>query len=154
MKRFRFTLEKVLKVREHETTLAEEALAEALGSASRAQEAAEDATQQRLGHQTEWKRQAADRHTVRQWILFQEIDEAFRLAEQQAHERWEEALGAVGQQREILQAATQREKALETLREHQWEAYRSEWLACEQAELDEIGQTISLNQRRGDLREC
>lgn len=145
MKTFRFTLEKVLRVRQHQSMLAKHAVAQAQLLAGKAWVALEQARLARTQFETEWEERRKNRMTARQWSAYSEQHQRLAQTEQAAASELHSALAEVSRKRDELEAAMQREKALDKLREQQYEAYQQEQLAVEQAQNDEIAQT-----RRGE----
>lgn len=139
MRRFRFSLDRVLKVKQQREKLAEVRVAQALAAAELARQAvagvrqeivtASLAMQQRVGRVLTgdvWA--AAFDHSDRLNAALVRAEAVLREAET----RLEEAVQA------RRQIATEVE-ALKTLRQQQWEQHRDEVQKAEQERLDEIG---------------
>ncbi|MGE5672573.1 MAG: flagellar export protein FliJ [Mycobacterium leprae] len=144
MKRFRFTLEKVLRVRAHRTDEAKQRLAEALLAEREAREALRAAESSLAAFGAEWERQVGKRLTVMKWEALNARHEALVQTRDEAVAETAAAEALTEQRRVELAEARRQERILETLQEHQWVAYQKEALAAEQAELDEIGQHTRL----------
>lgn len=143
MKRFQFNLEKVLRVRTHETTVAKQNLAAALLQADGRRKALQRAESALRRSEAEWAEQAGrGRKTVLQWNQYNLLHEALVEAREGAVRDLEEAEALVARRRQDLAEARRREKVLETLKERQWEAYQQEALMAEQKETDEIAQNV------------
>lgn len=145
MKRFRFSLEKVLRLRSQQMEQAKRALALAQLEESSAREAV-NAVRTALAQRTA---QAGEREgrpltasefaAARTWI--QHLQKQLELAEAElaaARER-------TNQRRKELLAARRRERALEKLRERRLEQYSLEAQREEQKEFDEYGIRLGLN---------
>ncbi|MDB4897673.1 MAG: hypothetical protein JWN15_3935 [Firmicutes bacterium] len=151
MKRFTFSLDKVLKLRSQETEQAKRALALALSALDQAQQRAMMAHQE-LADRTEEASireqtgiTAAEFGTLRSYLAF--LQRAVAQAEQQVSM----AEQVVGQRREALMAARQRERVLERLRERRLEQYTLEALVEEQKVLDELGASPGLKKAANNL---
>lgn len=138
MKRFQFSLQKLLGLRHQETEQAKRNLAAALASEAMAKDRLEQA-QSRLAERVALA--AAGGQSVaayrqdREWIRF--LQGEVERAEAHLHE----AEAETARLRQLLLVARQRERILEKLRERRLEAYQLEALLEEQRELDERGQT-------------
>lgn len=138
MRKFAFSLESVLDLkRRREEALLEE-LAKRVRSANAAEEALKELREQRRRAQAEWRKLLRGRIEVekvrsaqdyvawldgrieRQRTVVQRLQDEVRLCRQQ------------------VVAASQERKALERLRERQWEAHQREYRREEQAFLDEL----------------
>lgn len=136
MKRFQFSLQKLLGLRHQETEQAKRNLAAALATEALAKDRLEQA-QDRLAERVALA--AAGGYSVaayrqdREWIRFLQ-GEALR-----AEANLREAEAETARLRQLLLEARQRERILEKLRERRLEAYQLEALLEEQRELDERG---------------
>lgn len=138
MKKFQFSLQKLLGLRHQETEQAKRNLAGALAAEAMARDRVEQA-ESRLAERV--ARAASGGYSVaayrqdREWIRFLqgEVERA------EAHLR--EAEAETARLRQLLLVARQRERILEKLRERRLEAYQLEALLEEQRELDERGQS-------------
>lgn len=152
MQRFQFTLEKVLRVRQHETDLVKQAVAAALHEVARAEAAVRAAEADLTAAQSEWSQKSSGRLTVQQWQAFSERHQGLieirtlRLDELAATE------AALAERRAELAEARRKEQILEKLKERQWEAYQQEALRAEQAVLDEMAAHTKLVWKEADLR--
>jgi flagellar FliJ protein len=150
VKRFRFSLEKVLRLRAQETEQAKRALAQAMGAEAAAAEAlseARETLQHRTAEATAQERAglvAAEFGALRNYLIFL----------QRQVEAAEAALGAakaLTQQRRLeLLRARRRERALEKLRERRFAQYQLEAMREEQKELDEYGSRQTLNNQASE----
>jgi flagellar FliJ protein len=147
VKPFRFNLEKVLKVRQLETLKAKQALAEAQLLAGQAWAASEQARAARVAFEGEMERRRSRRITAGEWAALSEQHDQLTAREKEAARRLHEALALVAERRSQLEEAQRREKALEKLREQQFEAYLHEEQLAEQAEVDEMAQNLSRAQK-------
>jgi flagellar protein FliJ len=145
VKRFRFSLERVLKLRSQETEAAKRALARALSAEELARIRVLEA-QAALTTRTEEAQMreqvgltAAEFGAVRSFLAFLQRDLA-RAVQQLSLVRQ-----VTEQRRRELMAARKRERALEKLRERRLDAYTLEVLREEQKELDEFGTRQPLN---------
>lgn len=138
MKRFQFSLQKLLGLRHQETEQAKRNLAGALAAEAMAKDRLEQ-TQARLAERVAQAAIAAySVATYRQdrdWIRF--LQGEVERAEQYLRE----AEAETARLRQLLLVARQRERILEKLRERRLEAYQLEALQAEQRELDERGQS-------------
>jgi flagellar FliJ protein len=145
MKRFRFSLEKVLRLRSQETEQAKRALAVALAAEARARQTAAEAHATLRDRTTEATARerlgltAYEFGSLRTFLArLQREAVAADLAVTQAEERTQ-------RQRMALLAARRRERAMEKLKERRLEQYQLEALREEQKELDEYGNRPGLN---------
>lgn len=146
MQRFRFALEKVMRLRAQETDVAKRALGEALQAEMAARQALAEALERRsratldaVNRETAGGIAAHEFASVRTHLSFlgKQVDEARRLLAG--------AEEATRQRRVALLEARRREKVLEKLREHRLEQYQAELLREEQKEFDEYGNRPGLN---------
>jgi flagellar FliJ protein len=146
MKKFHFSLAKLLALRHQETEQAKRTLAAALATEALARDRLQDA-QNRVAERT--ARAAGGSLSVaayredREWIRFLhgEVDKAVQAVQA--------AEAETARFRQSLLVARQRERILEKLRERRLEAYQLEVLQEEQRELDERGSRALKNQRFG-----
>ena len=145
MKRFRFSLEKVLKLRTQEQEQAKRALAQAMAVEASARQALEDVRarlQQRASEAGALERAGLsvfEFANFRHYVAFLQGEEK-RYAEELAR-----AEQMTQKRRLALLEARRREKALEKLKERRLEQYQQESLRHEQKELDEYGNRQGLN---------
>lgn len=138
MKRFQFSLQKLLGLRHQETEQAKRNLAAALATEAMAKDRLEQA-QARLAERVALA--AAGAYSVatyrqdRDWIRFLQGEV------ERAEENLREAEAETARLRQLLLGARQRERILEKLRERRLETYQLEALQAEQRELDERGQS-------------
>ncbi|HLO01849.1 MAG TPA: flagellar export protein FliJ [Symbiobacteriaceae bacterium] len=138
MKKFQFSLQKLLGLRHQETEQAKRSLAAALAAEAMAQDRLEQA-QSRLAERIALA--AAGGYSVasyrqdREWIRFLQGEV------EKAEQHLQEAQAETARLRQLLLVARQRERILEKLRERRLEAYQLEVLLEEQRELDERGQS-------------
>lgn len=151
VKRFQFSLDKVLKLRSQEMEQAKGGLALALSALEAAHQRVLMAEQE-LADRTEEagvREQvgvtAAEFGSLRSYLAF--LQRAVAQAEQQVTV----AEQVVAQRREVLMAARKRERVLERLRERRLEQYSVEAIREEQKELDEFGSNTGLNEEANDL---
>jgi flagellar FliJ protein len=145
VRRFRFSLEKVLRLRSQETEQAKRALGQAV--------TAEEAVRQAMEAAQALLRMRTDQAVARERLGFS----AFEFSTLRTHLAYlnrcageaEEALArarAITQQRRLeLLRARRQERVLEKLREHRLQQYNLEALREEQKEFDEYGSRQSLN---------
>lgn len=150
MKRFRFSLEKVLRLRSQETEQAKRALGQAVAAEAAARSATdevrealrlrtEEATVRERGGLT-----AFEFASFRTYVIFlQRQLEAAEAALAQA-------VALTRRRRLELLAVRRRERALEKLRERRLDQYRLESLREEQKELDEYGSRQTLNSQASE----
>lgn len=145
---FRFSLEKVLRLRQRETLLAQMALAAARRRAAAATAGVEQARSRRLAYEQEMG--VARSRVIRVGALSAQTWQHGNLArvEAAAVEALHDALAEVADRRIGLEEAERRQKALEKLQESQFEAFRYEELAREQSAIDEMAQSVT-RVRRG-----
>lgn len=148
MKPFRFSLEKVLKVREHQTLLAKHALAEAQLQVGQAWAALEQARVARVHFETEMEEQRSHRLPAQKWQALSQQHDYMVLKEKRAVQALHEALARVAERRAELEEAERREKTLEKLREQQFESHRYSELSEEQFAMDEMAAN-AVRERKG-----
>lgn len=150
MGRFQFSLEKVLRLRQNETLLAQQALAGAQREAAAAAVAVEQARHQRLAFEREMS--ASRGAVIKVGALSTQTWQHGNLAlvEAAAVEALHEALAEVAARRFDLEEAERRQKALEKLQETQMEAFSYEELAREQAAIDEMAQSVMRGRKGAD----
>ncbi|HWI62414.1 MAG TPA: flagellar export protein FliJ [Symbiobacteriaceae bacterium] len=150
MKRFRFSLEKVLRLRSQETEQAKRALGAALAAEAAARAAADeirDALRQRTDEATVRERggmTAFEFASMRTYVIFLQKQLEGALA------ALAEAMAVTQRRRLELLAVRRRERALEKLRERRVDQYRLESLQEEQKELDEYGSRQTLNSQASE----
>lgn len=147
MKPFRFSLEKVLNVRQLQTTKAKQALASAQLVAGQAWMALEQARVARVTFETEWEARRTSRMTAGEWAAASQTQDGLVEAAKAAADRLHSALEVVAELREELVEAQRKEKALEKLRDQQREAHEHAMRATEQAETDEVAQAVGRAQK-------
>ncbi|CBH25753.1 Flagellar export FliJ [Salinibacter ruber M8] len=134
-KKFRFSLQKVLELRQHETEKARQALADA----ERALEQKEDALEQAEGHLAECRRRV-DEARRQDPARIQQAD-AFRQAARQTVEETRDAVEAcrerVEQARAELRERRRAEEALEELRSQERDQHDREQKKASEAFFDE-----------------
>lgn len=141
MKRFQFSLQRLLGLRHQETEQAKRHLAGALAAEAMAQHRlaeAEGRLAERTAQSAAGGLRVAEYRQSRDWIRFLQ-GEVLR-----AEGELQEAQAETARLRQALLHARQRERILEKLRERRFEAYQQELLQAEQRELDERGQSPSL----------
>lgn len=138
MKPFRFSLEKVLKVRQHQTMLAKHALAEAQLRVGQAWAALEQARVARVQFEAGMEEQRSHRLPAQKWQTLSQRHDYMVLKEKNAVQSLHEALARVAEKRSELEEAERREKTLEKLREQQFESHRYTELSEEQFAMDEM----------------
>lgn len=151
MKPFQFNLEKVLKIRQLQTLKAKQAVAAAQLAVGRAWVELERARNDRVASAKAMEQMQTQRVRVGTLCVSSERHEVLGKAELLAAEHLQAATTVLNDQRAELIEAQRREKALEKLREQQYEVSRHEGERAEQADNDEIAQLIGQN-RRGDAR--
>lgn len=149
MKPFRFNLEKVLRIREHETMLAKNNLALAMHEAEKAREALEQATNQRKAFEAEMTERMKHRMTAQQLSFTTMQHETFMEAEEIAEEGLRQALDVVSTRREELAEAERRQKTLEKLQDRQYRDWQYEAGVEEQNLIDEMAQNQMRRSREG-----
>jgi flagellar FliJ protein len=148
MKPFQFNLEKVLKMRQLQTLKAKQALAAAQLAVGQAWVSMERARNDRTASATAMEQMQTQRVRVGTLTVSSERHDALSKAELLAAERLQAATAEVDVRRAELTEAKRREKALEKLREQQYEVSRHEVERAEQAENDEMAQLVGHNPRR------
>lgn len=150
MKRFRFSLERVLRLRGQETEQAKRELGKALAAEAAARAAAAEARTE-LAHRTDEAGQrertgltAYEFASLRTYVTF--LQRQLEAAEV----RLAAAVGETQRRRLALLGARRKERALEKLRERRLEQYRLESLRQEQKELDEYGGRQTLNSQAAE----
>ena len=149
MPAFHFQLEKVLKVREHQTALAQHGLAAAQSELGRARAALDQVRHLRSAWVNQWEQRRSERMAALEWSAASERLAAFAEAERKAVQHLHGCLADVAARRQELEEATQAQKTLEQLREKQKEEHMYAVLAAEQSQIDEMAQTMR-GHRRGD----
>jgi flagellar FliJ protein len=139
VKRFEFSLERLLKVKRQRERLAEMEQARARMDVDEAR-ARVEALRQRLARVGEEMgafvgQVVAPHHWAAQYELSEQIGRSLHAGEQDV-EKAEQRLWEASQER--AQIATEVE-ALATLRKKQWDQYRQEFQQAEQERLDEVG---------------
>ncbi|HWI65935.1 MAG TPA: flagellar FliJ family protein [Symbiobacteriaceae bacterium] len=142
MKPFRFNLEKVLKVRQVETTKAKQALAAAQLASGQAWVQMENCRKQRIAFEADWEARRKGRMTAAEWNQASERQSQLVQVEKDAVDTLHRALAVVAERRAELEEAERKEKALTKLREQQYEAHEYAERAEEQIITDEIAQTV------------
>lgn len=142
MKPFRFSLEKVLKVRQVETMKAKQSLASSQLVAGQAWVSMERARAARIAFEAEWEERRKRRMSAKDWVESGERHEGLIQSEKNAADSLHKALRIVAEKRAELEEAERREKALDKLREQQYEAHEYQERAEEQAVTDEIAQNV------------
>lgn len=148
MKPFRFSLEKVLKVREHQTMLAKHALAEAQLKVGQAWAALEQARVARVHFEAEMEEQRSHRLPAQKWQALSQQHDYMVMKEKNAVQALHEALARVSERRAELEEAERREKTLEKLREQQFESHRYSEHSEEQFAMDEMAAN-AVRERKG-----
>jgi flagellar export protein FliJ len=144
VKRFQFNLEKVLRVRGHETDIAMQHVAAALLELSRCQHGLRKAGAALEALEDDWRQQTRARRTVNQWHTHNLLHEALVEAKLLAAEAVVQAQAMLAARRLELAEARRREKVLESLKDRQLAVYTQESLAEEQKETDEVAQNMRL----------
>lgn len=147
MKPFRFSLEKVLKVREHQTMLAKHALAEAQLKVGQAWATLEQARLARVQFETEMEEQRSHPLPVQKWQALSEKHDYMALREKGAVQDLHAALAWVTEKRAELEEAERRERTLEKLRDQQFETHRYAELSEEQFDMDEMAANAARNRK-------
>lgn len=142
MKPFRFRLERLLNIRQQQSKLAQNALAQARMRSRQANAFLDAATADRMASEETLLKRRARRMTALEFTFAAQMHEAIFQREQQAHQTLEAALAEEAHRREELMEAERREKTLDRLRERQAEVHRSAVEAWEQAEIDEMAQNV------------
>lgn len=151
MKPFRFSLEKVLKVRQHQTMLCKHALATAQLAAGQAWVTLEKARVARADFEKELQERRTRRMTAQKWAASSEQHDRVVQHEKAAAEKLHQALAEVAGKRAELEEAERRAKTLEKLRDQQMEAHRYGELAEEQAAMDEMAQGAGRDRKGAGL---
>lgn len=142
MKPFRFRLEKLLNIRQQQTKLAQNNLAQAQMRTRQTEALLAAAQAERLASEEALLAKRQRRMTALQWQLSTQLHEALIEREREA----EAALAAARQHEEAKRAelaeAERKQKTLERLKERQFEEYRYAMEAWEQAQIDEMAQNI------------
>ncbi len=148
---FRFNLDKVLKVRQHQVMLAKHELAGAQVALARAWAALEQARLARSTFEAELEERRKRRMSAQQWAASAQQHDAKALAEKEAAQHLHEALAAVAEKRANLEEAERRCKTLENLRDQEMEAHRYEADREEQNLVDEMAQAMRSSERRAGV---
>lgn len=144
MKRFRFRLQRLLEIREHETKLAQNNWIAARQAAQVAAEQLRVASAQRAASAERLLARRQGRMSVHEWRQSTELHEALVAQEWLAAERLAAALREEERRRQEMTEAERREKVLRRLRERRAEEYRRAAEAAEQAAIDEMAQNVFL----------
>jgi len=144
MKRFRFRLQRLLEIREHEKRLAQNNWVVARLAAQAAAEELKAASARRAASAERLLARRQGRMTVQEWRHWSEMHEALVAQERLAAERLAAALREEERRRQELTEAERREKALERLRDRRAEEFRQAAEAAEQAAIDEMAQNVFL----------
>ncbi|WP_374713364.1 hypothetical protein [Symbiobacterium terraclitae] len=144
MKRFRFRLQRLLEIREHETKLAQNSWVAARRAAQVAADQLRVASALRAESAERLLARRQGRMSVHEWRQSAELHEALVAQEWLAAERLADALREEEHRRQQLTEAERREKVLRRLRERRAEEYRRAVEAAEQAAIDEMAQNVFL----------
>ncbi len=142
MKPFRFRLEKVLNIRQRESVLAKNALAQARLRSRQAVAFLETARTERAASEQALLAKRQKRMITYEWILSAQMHDALVEREKQAQAALRAAREEEARRRELLAEAERREKVLDKLKERQAEEHRYQLEAYEQAQIDEMAQNI------------
>lgn len=142
MRRFKFGLEKVLRIREMATMRAKEALAQAEFARNRAATSLAEATRAKEAFAARLQERRSRGMAAWEWVQSSQQHVALRLSEQAAQEGLQAAIAEVAARREALTVARQAEEALQKLRERQREAFIYAEEQAEQAAIDEMAQMM------------
>lgn len=145
MKRFRFSLERVLRLRGQETEQAKRALGVALAAEASARAAAAEARGELLRRTDEAEQRERQGLTAHEFASLRTYLTYLQRQLEAAEVRLAEAAHETQRRRLALLGARRKERALEKLREHRLEQYQLESLQQEQKELDEYGGRQTLN---------
>lgn len=148
MKRFRFSLERVLDVREIQSVLVLQSLGEARVAAGQAAAALEEARGRRSSYAVSLEERRRQGMAAWEWAVTSTRHEALSRAEQEATQALQRALETVSLRQAELEGARQREKALQHLKGVQLEAFRLADAAADQAVNDELAQRFARRERR------
>lgn len=140
MKPFRFRLEKLLNIRQQQSKLAKNALAQARIRSRQAATYLESARAERLASEQTLLKRRSRRMTALEWALADQVHDAVVQRERQAHQALEVARMEEERRRAELIDAERREKTLDRLKERRAEEHRYAMEAWEQAQIDEMGQ--------------
>jgi flagellar FliJ protein len=146
MKKFHFSLAKLLALRHQETEQAKRSLAAVLATEALARDRLQEAEfrlQERSNRAVAGGFVVETYRQDRNWIRFLHGEVL------KAEHAVREAEAETARFRQLLLVARQRERILEKLRERRLEAYQLELLQEEQRELDERGSRALKNQRFG-----
>ena len=146
---FRFTLEKVLTVREMETLQAHEVLVAAQSRAVEASLMMDEARRARQAFAARLEERRERGMAAWEWAASSRQHESLSRAESAAADLVQRAQEGVAAARVQLEGALAREEALNKLRERQWEEFRSTELLAEQAINDELAQIMRLRKGVG-----
>ncbi len=142
MKRFRFRLQRLLEIRQQETKVALNNFARARLATRAAAMRLEQAAARRAESAQRLLARRQGRMTVLEWRQSTELHEALVAAEWLAAEQLAAAQQEEERRRWELTEAERREKVLERLRDRRAAEFERAMLAAEQAEIDEMAQTV------------
>jgi len=142
LKPFRFRLEKVLNIRQRESMLAKNALAQARLRTRQAVAFLETSRSERAASEQALLVKRMKRMTTYEWIISTQMHESLVEREKQAMATLQNAEQEEAYRRELLAEAERREKVLDKLKERQEGEHRYQAEAYEQAQIDEMAQNI------------
>lgn len=144
MRSFRFSLQRVLTVRELETLQAQQALAGAQAAAKEAAAALAEIRAARQEFVVKLEERRARGMVAWEWTATSRHHEALSRQEGLAANALHAALERVATRQVELERALQREQVLEQLRDQQQAAYQYAEQLAEQAAIDEMAQRTRL----------
>ncbi|HYF78518.1 MAG TPA: flagellar export protein FliJ [Symbiobacteriaceae bacterium] len=145
MKRFRFSLERVLRLRGQETEQAKRELGRALAAEAQARAAVAEARSELVRRTDEAGQRERSGLTAYEFASLRTYVTFLQRQLEATELRLTEAVDETQRRRLALLGARRKERALEKLRERRLEQYQLESLQQEQKELDEYGSRQTLN---------
>lgn len=142
MRPFGFRLEKLLTIRQQQSKMAQNALAQARIRSRQAVALLDSATAERAASEAALLQRRTRRMTALEWRLAAQMHDSMVERESQARQALEAARADEALRREELAEAERREKMLDRLKERQAEEHRYAMEAWEQAQIDEMAQNI------------
>ncbi|MDF2629975.1 MAG: Flagellar FliJ protein [Symbiobacteriaceae bacterium] len=150
MKRFRFSLERVLRLRSQETEQVKRALGKAVAAEATARGLVSEARAELVRRTEEAGQRERSGLTAFEFASLRTFVTFLQRQLEAAELRLADAVAETQRRRLALLGARRKERALEKLRERRLEQYQLEALQQEQKELDEYGSRQTLNSQAAE----
>jgi flagellar FliJ protein len=150
VKRFRFSLERVLRLRSQETEQVKRALGKAVAAEATARGLVSEARAELVRRTEEAGQRERSGLTAFEFASLRTFVTFLQRQLEAAELRLADAVAETQRRRLALLGARRKERALEKLRERRLEQYQLEALQQEQKELDEYGSRQTLNSQAAE----